>query len=875
MRKPIALILVIVLTAQLFFQFSVSAALPELDGSELQNIEKLTALGIFEKNDEIRYTIEITRSQFVKYALRIAGCPEGLGNIESENPFVDLSANDENYNAVLIAYATGMISGEKEALTFRPNDVITYEEAAKILLFILGYGEIADMSGGYPLGYWTTALQLRLFPNSASISSGDSIAAPALSQILLRALDIEPLQFKAFNSDGGFYSTMLSHVKGESLLWVTRKVGYARGILEENMFTSLYGKSPIMRNTVKIDEVIYDTAGIKAWDLIGLNVEIYYQHEADGDSDKLLYIAPLDNGNIVHTIMGDQISRATDSLVVYYDDDRNKQISARVSRTASFLWNMEQTVIEPSRLKNENNIIKLIDNDKDGIVDVISVINYRVIQVDASSAYDFTISDFWGGEKITLDPKDSRYRVHIEKNNKAASFEAIEATDIISYAESSENTTNIKLLQVSSAKITGTVNEINNTNSCITVGGIEYKALKSFFDSVSVGMSGEFSLDFLGRLAAHSKGTPNKVYGYLNGLRSEGKLSTNIKAQIFTENNRWVELNLRPMISFKGEPMKSDIFFKLYGGDADEYRQLVTYSVDMNGDIREMNFAIEAGVDFKNWSDEENQFIDSGTFRMSKHLASDRYRIGTQSFGGLIGLSSSVKIFSIPAQTASQPADTEEFSILSLTDMVSDNTYTNIFSYDADRTGITNICVIKGDPEINSVINTSTVYVVAGLSAMSSDDGEVCDAVKLHYGEEKISIPLARGSKAITEAKQLKEGDIIQYKGDRNGKIISLTRHFSIDGGTEQKVPPTSAVYSAGSFATGQIQAVNYDAARFILDFGAANNYICSLPANVNVYLYHTNSKVLEKGSPIDLMKDDYCFVRLNYLQARDIIIFK
>ena len=79
---------------------------------------------------------------------------------KTEPPFSDVNDKTEYYRENLHGAELGIISSADK---FNPKEAITYEQAVKMLVCAAGYDNIAEMEGGYPLGYFNTASRLGLY----------------------------------------------------------------------------------------------------------------------------------------------------------------------------------------------------------------------------------------------------------------------------------------------------------------------------------------------------------------------------------------------------------------------------------------------------------------------------------------------------------------------------------------------------------------------------------------------------------------------------------------------------------------------------------------------------------------------------------------
>ena len=113
----------------------------------------LSDLGITDASDAPDELV--TRGQFaleISRAMGIEKMPAGY-----KLPYTDVSQSNVYYEGIYNLYAWRVISDSEY---FRPNDVITSNEALKIAISALGYDFMALAQGGWPAGYASTASKL-------------------------------------------------------------------------------------------------------------------------------------------------------------------------------------------------------------------------------------------------------------------------------------------------------------------------------------------------------------------------------------------------------------------------------------------------------------------------------------------------------------------------------------------------------------------------------------------------------------------------------------------------------------------------------------------------------------------------------------------
>ena len=152
MKKILSIILVVV-------QLLTNTAFA--DGIQLTDAQKedLYNLGIMsgDENGDLRLNDNITRAEAAKMI-----CVAGNINLPSNTDeiiFDDVAVNHWAYQYIYAAKENKIINGDGNG-NFNPENDITNEEIVKMIVCLLGYGEMAEQQSGYPAGYTATASRI-------------------------------------------------------------------------------------------------------------------------------------------------------------------------------------------------------------------------------------------------------------------------------------------------------------------------------------------------------------------------------------------------------------------------------------------------------------------------------------------------------------------------------------------------------------------------------------------------------------------------------------------------------------------------------------------------------------------------------------------
>ena len=164
---------------------SLILAMPTVYGADVSAYDtddKSAARGLFEQLgivphyiDDSIFDKEIARADFMQYIGRMLKIDENDTDVQQY--FYDVPSDHFAYGTVNNLCKMGVIKQGNGY--FEPDRNITYDETLTVLVRMLGYGNIAELDGGFPNGYRKIALRLKIMPsnNTNSITLGDALTA--------------------------------------------------------------------------------------------------------------------------------------------------------------------------------------------------------------------------------------------------------------------------------------------------------------------------------------------------------------------------------------------------------------------------------------------------------------------------------------------------------------------------------------------------------------------------------------------------------------------------------------------------------------------------------------------------------------------------
>jgi len=400
MKKILSLILSLtILLSSFSFTFAFAADVYEKPSNYDEMTGIITALNIADANF-VNLNRNITRGEFTKLVVNASGLGEYVTANVLVPPFSDVAVDNEFAAYIEFAKSKKLAFGYSDG-TFKPDENITLTEAVVYLTRLLGYQDVAEAKGGYPGGYQTLAYTIDLM-KSIKISLDSFVSVNCAVNLIYNALNANVLMVDSFTSDSYTISA------GNTLMYESFKILKAEGIVEGVDLTNLVGPNDVEPYNIKVNGALIDVGTLSPNTFLGYNVSAYY--EVTEDANVLVYICEAKGKNNVVTIDINDVTSISDYSVNKIDDN-GKQKSFEYMRGASIIYNGAATNAnfnisifndeDGNKLQGE---LKLLDNNTDGIYDVIFVNAYEeyiVGKIDRTNNILYDANDFT--KNIVLD----------------------------------------------------------------------------------------------------------------------------------------------------------------------------------------------------------------------------------------------------------------------------------------------------------------------------------------------------------------------------------------------------------------------------------------------------------------------------------------
>ncbi len=773
---------------------------------------------------------------------------------------------------------------------FSPNDYITHSQLVKMLVSALGYDMQAQMAGGYPHGYMSVASGLGI-----SIGSSDNaLDFRTAAKLFAQAMDAEMLEMKIVGDD-----VVYEKNPDQTLLKKYNDIYNDKGIMTDNGITALNAPSSVGKKSVKINNMILEKGSFSCDDYIGCNLRYYYKNVRGEQT--LLYAYPYKTNT--RTIdAGDLDLYGTDfSTKKVYVKDENKY--CKVDDYADVIYNgVAYPSFNTDTFRIKEGELVLIDNDDDGVYEVVLVNEYYNIYV--TGVDDGMIYGKYGNSADT----DKIDNLSVYANDgTAAEISGINSRNVVSVYRSKDASA-VKMI-VSSAAISGKVEAVEKgvskpenadaqsldsfkdrmSDMRIKISDEYYEFSPSYIEAVASGFSGavipaygiSYSayLDKSGRIAGIEE-TSGNVYAYLTKVcfvddGSEMNDMTMVKmfmadsthvTTVFSENPKIDGVKMKSYESGTGTVSSYHEFFD---GEGKFIPQLVRLKLNSLGEVSEVQTANSTTTSKYGYNSKEFTLCFSGKAG---------YGGPTQrSFSQTYTLGSDVVIFNAP------PADdfeASELEIIPASRLVEGLSY-NVKLYDADPSWACRAAVIQAGES-----NTweQAVLVVESVGKTIDEDDSVINVVTGYINKSKVTY-IEKNDGVFPS--DLESGDVVRVVLSGQ-KVIRMQTLVSAKRDTEPFYNPLDG--NDWSSYYGQIYARSTTAMTITTDGGKT---ITALPFNGSgtlVYVYDKATKTARVGTINDLVmtspiKDDgtidlsdndtmvYVYKRRGY--ARNIVVIK
>lgn len=854
--------------------FAEQSSLP--DEGYAENIDFLIKTGIIDSEEAAAASNGVRRIDAAVVIARIMGSTAAQTSNAQETKFTDLA----EYEADAV-YAVNFLSNMKiisgtSADKFSPEEYITEEQTAKILVSVLGYAEEAEEKGGYPTGYLITGNRLGLF-SGAELGKTDYLTWQTFAQTLCNAVETDILQSISYGD-----KPIKRVIDGENLLSNVLKIKKLKeAIVTANDITSLNGNGETGKGYIKADGILFEDPDGLAGQYIGSYVNIYYKAN-DSGKHVVVYAKETEPTGII-TIPLSEINRFDGYYIYYNDGEKNKSI--RLENDTRMIVNGIAGAYDSSKIdKNLSGEIS-VKRSGSSLYNVIIVNQYSSLIIDGIDYTDEILYD-----KInrvnTLDLHEliQNDRCSILINNAEADFTELSVGYTLAVYKSPDN----DYIRIIASK--NTVNGVvsRQTNDAIWIDNTEYvlsSELKSKTLSDIAGKRFTVYLNIDNEVIYLSEIKDDEErYGYIIDGKTEGGFGKTVILKIMDDDGtvRTVNVAEKADINDVRYTNSFDTVVNLLRDGNTWKQQLIKYKTSAD---EEVTMIKTAGT---NWFD-----ANDGDFYCSHEKEPLVYRKDgqTYTFAMKYMLDANTKVFVVSPNGS---RDEDDFAIKTVTYFTNNNSY-NVAAYDTNKGGFAGRLVCWSNLNKKSAGKSSNNIMVDFIASSIDDEGNSVKTLNGIMNGAYTELMFDEAIDAVvTDAKSTKRGlmrgDIVYAELNNKSKICSLILLYDVKN--EEYIPlegtalknhwtVNGAVYEkVGNYALIS-QKVSGDLSSVFSGVSAADLYTINLNGSV-ISVFDKERDEVRLGTTDDLQSykssgenGSRIVARMNYSLARYIFVYK
>lgn len=804
-----------------------------LSDAQIEACEMLVSIGFVNPDftiEMIEAVEKVTRAEFAEMTHIIFG----NGHTSGELYFHDVPAIHYASEAISALVELGILEVGEERL-FRPSEYITREEAAKIIIYALGYGTYSEA-----VGVGQLAQNFKLYngvKGTTTLSYADMVL------MFYNALTVELPEIV-----GVEYGGVTMTGQGETFLSSYFDIYVDEGILTGYDGVSMYGDE-VEEDTALIGDVEFKLEGLDVSEYLGRKIKFMYKVVDDE------YI--LVSAKAVGRVSTLELKKYED--MVSYDED---------DHTLTYCVGSQQRTI---KLATNLNVIYNGYYVTDGVADILSDDFYSIkLVADKGKTYNLAIVEAYenfyllsatgGGTSLYV---KSTGENPITKNIEADDYDIVEVYDaygaeveltsipssnIISVFDSG-NHKRLKIVSNASS-VKGVISETEDDGRVVyVVDGEEYVPYSENLElNCSVGQNVTFSLDAYGYIADVKISATNTSFAYLLavGRKEESFRDETLMFKIYSQDGKLQILEAAEKIKIDGDVFKNqveDAYWEIVGAKGFT-PTVVAYALDNEGKVKMLDLPASA-LD-NPIKTEDDMLVKNLSTTLQYDMSMDR-------FGAKTRIDSSTVLFGIPEDAL----DAEErfFSLGNKTYFTDGTNYTFIgYTYNLDESHI--LDVLETNYDFNQVYWVSNYFLVDRVAQARNEYGDsVYKLSGWHAYDYKTVIcsEECKDNTGLTSLGTLKRGDLISMSSSsfKGGELQRYTLNYSPS--LDYWVGDSTAFSLSGVRRWhGYVHAVDNNSILVGYDSGADFDEVIKAPAKLLIYDKGRNS--VREGTMTDLV---------------------
>lgn len=604
MKKILAVILTLIMTGSTAFAYS--------DVSDNSAVDILSKFEILEGFEDGTFKPEetVTRAQMAKIICEILSLNESS---ISTVAFTDVSSDHWANGYVNTISGLNIICGYGDG-NYGPEDIVTLEQAVKMIVGALGYEPMAQSKGGYPTGYMTVANQLGLLKNVSSSNRGD------IAVLVLNALETPVMEQTAYGSQDAYEPLDGTNGRAYKTLLTSNNIYKATGVVRDasnDKINFTITKDSKDKEFTKADSAqIFNIGASDIVDYKHQEVEVYVVKDDDGDYTVVSVRATAKTETF--TIMSDDLKEVNGTKVTYYtSNDKTKTLS--IDSTITIEYNKNDNIITDLAdfIGKDDIQLTFVENDGDTKYDTVIAIEYISERLEFVDSYKNKMTLNGTSVKFDFDDEDKIY-IFTDINGNKLTLDDFAEDDVVAWYCDKFNSHNIQtpasadyieIIKLENSNVVGTIDTVTSYDKTVEINGTDYEVAKNIWnaDKFSAGSEGIFYIGLTGKIVYYDDTKINVNYGYVLGAATEGTFDKDTVVKMLTVNG------------IKTYTVKSTVTINNNLAATGVYAdgRLVEYSLNSKGVITSLKYISPVGFTSEEYNANTeilyDEFIDKNT----------------------------------------------------------------------------------------------------------------------------------------------------------------------------------------------------------------------------------------------------------------------
>lgn len=888
MKKLVSSLLIVCICSALFAAtgFGESSGLSDRVYNTLVGYEIITA-------DEAENSGQVlTRREAAKTLITLLGLENVSALTSEQSSFLDVPADDEYAPYIIMGSELGILSGDGDGF-FRPDDTLSLEEAAKILVSCLGYDAAAEETGGYPAGYMAEAQRLSLFRGA---NFGSEFTKADFYTMVYQAMQASIL-VPDFGSDGNAYVD--ARTFGERL---QEQKGFVtgEGIVAGNMRHSLYEDMTVDVRHVLIGSEKFLLGDISLPEILGRKVTYYAYPDQNGEYE-LKYVfkdtrtqeLKLDRGQDAFWQAG---------KIGYYDES-GKERTANLSENCTYIYNGRPADLPAEgEINGEVLLVSYEGNSSYDLVFITETVTRRVSYIKPEQGVMHFKREAWyatneipyGLQDLTEEDEE-RIILLENSNGETITLNDIAVDDVVTIM-SSDDGKHVYIRKEENC-IQGKVTALST--EAIGIDGADYAISKEYegknpFGIERTGTEGSFYLNEEEEIIYFVKDTGiEKAYGYIADITVGGVFSSEVmlklvipgSIQYFEEShddgstdrylkaaNEAIEVHsLKEEVNIDGQKAET---VELITNGTLKKGMVISYEENSEGLIHKITLPV-AYYD----ADIRSSLRKFVTFNDSRAVNEDEktvFAFSALNRGGFKVSSEETAVFCVPPLAGEEQTITGDpnYSIQSDDDYFDNITmnngtsyYTRAYDFEEESGNVRVFMIVSGlnANRSDDVLQNEPWSILQSKVIKANEDGDFVYSLN-GYSEGRSFQVQSLPDDANGLSRQLEDlipGDVFKFTKNTQGQIFEISSREDIFSIAADTPANGEGFYSRetgnlfGKVSKIQRKIIDETTTQYAhlidVDYGDGIQSVTASYTDTGIYIYDTKKKTVEVGTEEDI----------------------